>query len=130
MKNKQYYIIGDPVPKARPRHNTKTGITYTPKKTQIAESYVKDSYISQGGKIIDGPVEVKIEFYLRKPKKPTAAEPLKRPDIDNLTKTILDGLNGVAYEDDKQIIKVITEKHWADDEPMTVFSVYEYKNNI
>lgn len=29
-----------------------------------------------------------------------------RADIDNLIKTVLDGLNGVAWEDDTQVVKV------------------------
>jgi len=29
-----------------------------------------------------------------------------RSDIDNLIKTVLDGLNGVAWEDDTQVVKV------------------------
>ena len=28
------------------------------------------------------------------------------PDIDNLIKAILDGLNGIAWEDDKQVVEV------------------------
>ena len=29
--------------------------------------------------------------------------PNKKPDLDNIAKIILDGLNGVAYTDDKQV---------------------------
>lgn len=123
-------IIGNPIPKERPRHNAKTGITYTPAKTKNAERDIGIAYINQDGTLYSGPVTVELKFYLRKPKKPLHEEPLKRPDMDNLIKTVLDGLNGIAYEDDKQIIKISAEKHWADDEPRTEILVYEYKNNI
>lgn len=32
------------------------------------------------------------------------------PDIDNLIKSILDGLNGIAWEDDKQVIEVKAQR--------------------
>lgn len=32
--------------------------------------------------------------------------PNKKPDIDNIAKSIMDGLNGVAYEDDKQVVRL------------------------
>lgn len=33
-----------------------------------------------------------------------------KPDIDNLIKLVLDGLNGVVYPDDKQIVKLNCDK--------------------
>ena len=41
--------------------------------------------------------------------------PMLKPDSDNIAKIICDGLNGVAYNDDKQIISLKIEKAWADD---------------
>ena len=32
------------------------------------------------------------------------------PDIDNLAKFVLDGLNGVAYADDRQVVKLVVYK--------------------
>lgn len=32
------------------------------------------------------------------------------PDIDNLIKAILDGLNGIAWEDDKQVVEVRAQR--------------------
>ena len=33
-----------------------------------------------------------------------------KPDVDNVGKLVLDALNGVAYDDDKQIVKLTVEK--------------------
>ena len=34
----------------------------------------------------------------------------KKIDCDNLCKTILDALNGIAYDDDKQVCRLYVEK--------------------
>lgn len=35
-----------------------------------------------------------------------------KPDIDNILKVVLDGLNGIAYEDDKQVTIVRCKKSY------------------
>lgn len=40
--------------------------------------------------------------------------PSVAPDLDNLCKAILDGLNGVVFEDDKQVVKLCLTKRYAD----------------
>ena len=37
---------------------------------------------------------------------------MKNKDLDNIAKTILDALNGIAYEDDKQIVELHCEKYY------------------
>jgi Holliday junction resolvase RusA-like endonuclease len=44
---------------------------------------------------------VSIQFYIYKG---------QTPDIDNLIKAILDGLNGIAWQDDTQVVKIIAER--------------------
>lgn len=39
--------------------------------------------------------------------------PTKKPDIDNITKCVLDALNGIAYHDDSQIVRLTVEKFYA-----------------
>ena len=36
--------------------------------------------------------------------------PQTKPDLDNVVKAVLDGLNGVAYADDKQVTRLQIEK--------------------
>ena len=38
----------------------------------------------------------------------------KKPDADNLAKAILDALNGVAYPDDAQIVKLTVRKRYGE----------------
>jgi Holliday junction resolvase RusA-like endonuclease len=37
----------------------------------------------------------------------------KKPDIDNLTKAILDALNGIAWNDDAQVAQITAKKVWS-----------------
>lgn len=38
-----------------------------------------------------------------------------KPDIDNIQKAVLDGLNGVAYDDDSQVVDVHCRKVYTDE---------------
>lgn len=38
------------------------------------------------------------------------ARPSKKPDVDNIIKIVLDGLNGIAYDDDKQVVYASCKK--------------------
>lgn len=40
--------------------------------------------------------------------------PTKKPDIDNITKAVLDALNKVAYKDDAAIVQFSVEKFYSD----------------
>lgn len=131
---KQLTIDGVPVAKGRPRLG-RYG-TYTPKKTQEYEEYVKMCWVAKYGGIqpSEQSLEVDIVFYLPIPKsvnKKQRAEMLdgkikhtKKPDIDNLIKSVLDALNGIAYSDDSKIIKVAAEKQYSE-KPKTEIQISE-----
>lgn len=116
-------ILGTPVPKGRPRWS-KHG-TYTPKKTKDYESYIRQCWVGAYGNLMpsEKPLAVEIIFYMPIPKSATkrAKEFMiagqirhtKKPDLDNMTKIIFDGLNKFAYEDDSQIVSLFTKKEYA-----------------
>lgn len=101
-----------PTPKGRPRF-TRTGHAYTPKKTSDYEQNIADYYKLHNGIFFEGPIEVKIIFYMPIPKgtpkrvlnimKEGDYPHTKKPDLDNLAKAMLDALNGVAFTDDSNI---------------------------
>ena len=40
--------------------------------------------------------------------------PTKKPDVDNITKSILDSLNGIAYKDDSQVTGLEVMKEYGE----------------
>lgn len=55
-------------------------------------------------------VAVYLTFVLIQPKTVTRERPSVRPDIDKLTRAVLDGLTGIAYDDDQQVCRLRAEK--------------------
>lgn len=80
------------------------------------------------GSPLSGPVCVSISVRIAPPKSWSArrrnsvsGQPHdRRPDLDNLIKLVLDGLNGVAYEDDRQIARISAAKIWAENPGLTI----------
>lgn len=130
MKEVVFRIDGEPKGKGRPRF-TKSGRVYTPSETTQYESLVILRYrISAKGYKFTSPVRVVIKAYHKPPKKSKKVVedmlnwlilPTKRPDIDNISKIILDGLNGVAWDDDAQVCDLLVFKRYAEDPYVEVF---------
>lgn len=54
----------------------------------------------------------------------------KKSDIDNICKIILDALNGLAYNDDTQILKIIAEKKYTfEQEKVNIINKNNEKRN-
>ncbi len=76
------------------------------------------------------PVELEVTFYmpipssLSKTKKMSmdGRHHIKRPDSDNLLKSVKDALNGIAYRDDSQVCVTKTRKIYSF-EPRTTISI-------
>ena len=122
----EFKVDGPAVPKQRPRISGRRA--YTPKRTKDYEGRVLGAFRSSYkgfcpafGK--DVPVRVCIRIVQAVPKswskkKRAQAEsgeivPLSRNgDVDNIAKSILDALNGFAYEDDCQVTTLIVTKQY------------------
>lgn len=121
-----FTLPGPPVPKDRARHGK--GGTYSTARTRRVEHDIGMSYIAAGGRRHDdGPVTVMITIQVARPathllvdgslSKRGEAMPyptrVRTPDVDNVAKAVLDGLNGVAYRDDRQVVALLVQRMWA-----------------
>ena len=111
-----------PTPKGRPRM-TRSGHTYTPDKTRAAEVVVKrDAQDAMGNATVpSGPVRVIIQLTFKQAKSNKTSEHTQRPDADNCAKLVTDALNGVAYLDDSQIVRLEVEKLWGTEDRVEVW---------
>lgn len=115
-----FTISGAPRGKGRPRYTGRGGFprTYTDAKTKAYERQVQEAYKRAGGPRYSGPVAVEITAIFEPPSSISQKKRAKmmgtycgkKPDLDNIIKAILDGLNGTAYEDDRQVTAVTAQK--------------------
>ena len=125
-------VLGEPMGKQRPRATSFGGHTriYTPSKTLSYEARFAHEFKEKypEAKPLTGPIAVEVMawFGLKKadynskgqPNKHGLAKlggeelPTKKPDLDNVLKAVLDGLNGIAFVDDSQVVNVCMAKHY------------------
>lgn len=125
-------IEGKPQPKERAR--VIRGHAYTPTKTAAYEQKVARAWSAKYPDQLEGDIRVSVICSMSIPtswsgvKKERARRgiiyPSVRPDLDNLVKAVLDGLNGVAFLDDKQVVELFARKEYAD-EPRTLVRIEE-----
>ena len=108
----EFEVIGKIQPKQRPRFKRCGAFiqTYTPEPTLKYQKLVADSYLEKYKDTkLSGALVMNIDAFFNVPKslsKKKKMELYGKPnvqhngDIDNVAKSILDGLNGVAYDDD------------------------------
>jgi Holliday junction resolvase RusA-like endonuclease len=114
-----FHVDINPVPKGRPRFSKVGGFvrSYTPKKTSDYETQIRQAARqAMTREPLETPLAAFLYFRLpipkSYPKKRMAAcltgseRPTKKPDLDNLAKAVLDGLNGVIYIDDAQLVSI------------------------
>jgi crossover junction endodeoxyribonuclease RusA len=72
---------------------------------------------------ITGAVEIHLGFVLAKPKTAKRPEPSTTPDLDKLVRAVFDGLTDVAYEDDKQVTKIVASKQYGETQGVSIFII-------
>lgn len=133
----EFEVPGKITGKGRPRVNTATAIAYTPARTKEYEDLIKQYFIIKyrGTKPLEGRLSVTIKAYFAIPKNTTKLKigemlsntisPVKKPDIDNIAKIVLDALNKLAFKDDNQITKLNVEKMYSEEEKVLIL-IEEY----
>lgn len=134
----EFFVPGEPVGKgrhravSRKRRDKSTGkmgsyiAHITPDKTEEYEQLVANTGCEamRACQLFEGPVLVELYMGLSIPKsmsKKRKAQalggllfPTKKPDMDNVIKAIFDGLNGVVWVDDVQVVDSVVRKRYAE----------------
>lgn len=119
-----FSLAGDPRGKGRPRTSVRGGFArvYTDAATRKYEASVRAvaEQVMAGRPPMEGAISVSLRFRLAPPKSMTkrlraavlSGEQvyLGRIDLDNAAKAALDAMNGVAFVDDVQIVRLFLTK--------------------
>ena len=128
MMQIMFTVYGEPVAKGRPRFAKRGNYvqTYTPVKTKSYEDEVRllATKAKGSGSTLESSVSVFIyisfsvpqSYSKRKREACLSGETkhTKKPDLDNVAKAIIDGMNGIIFKDDSQIINLHVTKVYAE----------------
>lgn len=119
MKKILFEVPGVPVPKGRPRFVRTGGFTraITPPRTRSYEAEIRYAAAEAMGEspILDGSVFVKIIAELPIPKSMSKwlhrecvdgyhmVCHTRKPDLDNIVKSVIDGIQGIVFRTDSQV---------------------------
>ena len=118
-------LYGNPIPQARARHVSagKFTRTYDPlsKEKELCRWQLKSQYRNEA---ITAPVAVFVTFFMPIPKSASGIKKrqmlhgkirhIKKPDVDNLQKFVLDCMNKLVIEDDSQVVEITARKIYSD----------------
>ena len=128
----EFEVEGKIVGKERPRVNLYNGIVYTPNKTKDYENYIRECFAIKYPNYVplEGRVSITIIAYRKIPTNTNKAtkekmlsgdlSPTIKPDVDNITKSVLDAMNKIAFLDDNQVCKTLVEKKYSVEEKLYI----------
>ena len=124
----KFEVPGPAIGKQRPRFVRRGSdvSTYTPQRTMDYQKKVIKAYNEVAkGKKLSGSIKADICAVYEPPKsvsKKKRQEMIegeipytKKPDIDNIAKSVLDGLNKIAYEDDSSVDEIHVYKTYGEE---------------
>lgn len=120
-------VYGRPQGKGRPRYTTRGGrvMAYTPANTKVYEDKIRQAWKEQDGRAFgSSPIAMNLKAYYPIPSRAKRAErdamlagqvPVTdKPDLDNVLKSVMDALTGLAYEDDQQVNIISATRAYSD----------------
>lgn len=122
----EFTVYGEPIGKQRARvvlRGSKVS-SFTPSKTRTYEKLIRDTFmVNRFNSFEDKPVKITLKAFYPIPKSNTKKMkenklrglilPCVKPDIDNVCKSVLDALNEVAFNDDKQVVELELSKRYS-----------------
>jgi len=125
MSEVAFTVLGEPMGKKRPKfaRRGKFVHAYSPKENVDYEAKVREAY-GNNPSFANAPLRVEITAYCAIPKsfskkkaiqaRDNQLKVLSKPDVDNVSKIILDALNEIAYDDDKQVVYLSISKFYSE----------------
>lgn len=86
----------------------------------LKELYQSEARKQHKGKVMSADCDMEIILFFKDK---------RRRDVDNYNKLVLDSLEGVVYEDDKQIQKLTVEKRISAEDPRIEIKIIRIKTN-
>lgn len=134
----EFVVEGKPKGKGRPRFTSrgKWVRAYTPAETAEYEAAIQRAFLEAKNhadfvKFADGtPCALFVVGYFEPPKSVSKkrrqellseGEYMQKPDGDNILKIVCDALNGLAFDDDKQVSLKIVRKRYAENNGLQVY---------
>ena len=108
----QFFVTGRPIPQGSLKFINGHAIHVRAQDLALWRADIANAARNAQLDIAKEGVEVHLTFVMLKPKTVKRVEPFVRPDIDKLVRAVLDGLTGVAYEDDQQVVKLTAIKEY------------------
>jgi len=112
-----------PAPQGSKRHVGGGRMIESSAKVKPWREAVRQEALATGAPMVAGPVFVQLTFRFIRPKghhnakgmiKPSAPiDHVKRPDLDKLVRSTLDGLTGALFTDDSQVAFMVASKEYA-----------------
>lgn len=125
-----FVVPGPPRGQGRPRaciRGSHAGM-YKAKADDVYENWIRMCYLNAYPDLpsFAGPVIIAMDAVYVQPKswsKRKRAESVyktTKPDLDNIAKALKDGIRKAAYDDDKQVFRIIAEKRWGERDELVV----------
>ena len=114
LKN-SFFVKGRPVPQGSMKF-IRPGVMIHSRSQELAlwRADIARNAELFGFKPIASAVKVELDFVMNRPKSAKRVFPSVKPDLDKLIRAVLDGLTGVAYEDDSQVILIQSSKTYGE----------------
>lgn len=111
-----FFVKGEPVAKQSFRYATGGG--YTPQNVKNWETEVGYHASINVVETLSCPVKVELKF---------ALSTRRRVDLDNLSKAVLDGMKGIAFKDDSQVVELKISKCVNKEKPGVMVMIEQVK---
>lgn len=99
----------------------------------VSDAVITAMHDSGDNTQFDGGVKVEAVFYLPRPKTVKRPDPITPPDLDKLTRALLDGISAKGlgvWRDDSQVIRLHVAKKYATGEPGVAVTITKWLDSV